>query len=219
MTPYVAILFFIVVGSMIFRARRTVRRGIDAINTSKTITPEIFQQLQNGTAVPMSSIFPVMTKLLNPDILPSIKPNMGLSGAWQDWQYVWADMMPSARAVSANSLMTVIIATMPGEVQGTIYWTRQPALGGSWTLSDPLESIEFNNGVKVMASNRQLAQSVLSPDFMAWVLDHGQPDMLFFRQQFCLLWFAADRQPDEVVSDATKVFNFVHHSGALVKNT
>lgn len=205
----IVLVFFIV-------ARQFIRRVANRINTGGMMTADMVQRLGNGTPIQLSEMAPAMTMLLNPDILPSLQPNPSRHGHWRQWSYYWTDMIPSALATDKSVLMVAIVARMPGQLPGTIYWTRDPVIGGDWFRPNALESVEFNKEFSVMASNKQLAFAALSPDFMAWLLEHDMPAMIYLVDGQCVLWFTPNLgTPETILKTCQTIFEFIEESGAL----
>lgn len=106
-----------------------------------------------------------------------------------------------------------IVISLPFEISGQVQLHTSVGQAPLWDNYSKLESVEFNDRVKVFASSTKLAYELLSPDVMAWYLDLKEHPQILICDQTCIVAFPATRLVQEDhLQIAKKLFYYLEHS-------
>jgi hypothetical protein len=109
---------------------------------------------------------------------------------------------------------------LPSSIDGVIQIIPVGAHAALWNNAKKLESIEFNEKIQVFTSSRSLAFKVLSPDFMAWLMDLSVMPQLYIIESKCYVaFFGNDVSHNQQLVIVEKILQALRHSGALVKTS
>jgi hypothetical protein len=115
-------------------------------------------------------------------------------------------------AVPAVKISQVVFS-LPFAISGQVYIHQAMEEQPLWNKDGILESVEFNDRVKVFASSKKLAFEILSPDVMAWYLDLKEMPQILFKDQTVIVSFSASLlSKEEHLQIAHKVYYFMQHS-------
>lgn len=147
-----------------------------------------------------------------------VHPSDVREGRIGDCGYQYAVITIGVVGSAALEPAAQVVLTPPGSIGGSVQVYPRMSKRPMWDNSVQLESIEFGERVAVFASSRALAFRVLSPDFMAWLLDQQLPPSLIFQDERCFVMFIGDaRSTEERIAIAGEVAARIMHSGALQK--
>lgn len=125
------------------------------------------------------------------------------------------DGMKYQYAVIHVSPITIaqVVVSIPFEISGQVQ--LRPSVGQAplWDNYSKLESVEFNDRVKVFATTKKLAYEILSPDVMAWYLDLKEHPQLLIRDRSCIVAFpVTSLTKEDHLTIAAKLFYYLQHS-------
>lgn len=147
-----------------------------------------------------------------------VTPSDVREGRFGEFSYQYAVIKIGIVGSAIPEPAAQVVLTLPGTIGGSVQVYPRASKRPMWDNSVQLESIEFGERVAVFASSRALAFRVLSPDFMAWLLDQQLPPSLIFQDERCFVMFIGDaRSAEERIAIAGEVAARIMHSGALEK--
>lgn len=128
-------------------------------------------------------------------------------GEYEGMKYQYSEITISPLQISQVTI------TLPTDISGQVYIHQAMEEKPLWNNNGILESVEFNDRVRVFATTKKLAFEVLSPDVMSWYLDLKELPQILFKDQTAIISFTASSlTKEDRLRIAYKVFYYLQHS-------
>lgn len=162
----------------------------------------------------MPSFRRVLTSIFQTIANRMIRPRDLSEGSFGNCHYQYAKLdLP-------KQLVCQVVIDLPAGIGGQLQIVPVDKHEALWDNSRSLESIDFNQRIKVHASSKALAFKVLAPDCMAWLLDLSQMPQIYVLEKQCFVAFLDGiSTKDYQLATAEKILTFILRSGALEKNS
>ena len=165
---------------------------------------------QGQATTPVKTIFPI----------PDFSPDLMAEGKLGDHQVRF--LFGMVLYPSGLKPVMTIEARLTAPMNGTVL-VRPSDVSWHGKLSHvQLEEVMMKKYIRVLANPKQLATGLMSPDFMAWYIDHPPRPAVYVHNQDCAITyqtFLSVKQLEYLAANIPTIIRYIERSGALEKKT
>jgi len=121
---------------------------------------------------------------------------------------------------AGNVRVAIVVIELPVSLDGQFVITFDPTMGDAIARQNSLESNLFNKMFQISAVPPNLAQRVMSPDFMDWLMQEGHPEIISLKDNVLSIWYSprgVGISEQQSLGTAWNILDFIKGSGALEK--